>query len=420
MVRAGVVKPDLDYRKAYTLHFVNKERRPRPAAEATSDAMADPASTAIASGAAGSAARRRQAFTTTARGARGRSISTSGRGEFVSLLGPSGCGKSTALRLIAGLSAPTAGAVGVAASRRRRGAARACDRLRVPGADADAVGHRARQRAAAAEARACAGREADAARRRRRSTQVGLADFADAYPRELSGGMKMRVSLARALVTEPRHPADGRAVRRARRDHPLPAQQRSAGAVAALRTTVIFVTHSVFESVYLSQPHRGDGGAAGPHLRRDRIDAPYPRAEDFRTSADYAGYCRRVSDALAPSYARQDGGLMTRRERRRLPTSAARWRRSHPAADRRARARPCDLGTGGAAQRHSALCAAGPGLDRCRRWSPTGRLLSQSLLVTLTHDAGRLRCSRPSAASALALSVQSVEAGWNIRCFPMR
>jgi NitT/TauT family transport system ATP-binding protein len=69
-----------------------------------------------------------------------------------------------------------------------------------------------------------------------------------------------------------------------------------------LRKTVIFVTHSVFESVYLSQrvivmtPRPGRIGSAF------RIDATEPRGEDFRTSADYAAYCRQVSNALAPSY----------------------------------------------------------------------------------------------------------------------
>ena len=103
---------------------------------------------------------------------------------------------------------------------------------------------------------------------------VGLADFADAFPRELSGGMKMRVSLARALVTDPDillmdEPfAALDEITRFRLNNDLLALWRSLG------KTVIFVTHSVFESVYLSQRVRGHDGAArshpGRHPHRDR------------------------------------------------------------------------------------------------------------------------------------------------------
>jgi NitT/TauT family transport system ATP-binding protein len=220
------------------------------------------------------------------------------KGEFVSLLGPSGCGKSTALRLIAGLSAPTTGTVGISrpAGRARPGHSigfvfqeptlmpwtSVRENVRLPLKLA---------RAPAAEA---------TARIDEALTQVGLAEFADAYPRELSGGMKMRVSLARALVTDPDillmdEPfAALDEITRFRLNNDLLALWRN------LRKTIIFVTHSVFESVYLSQRVIVMTPRPGRLSAEFRIDTPEPRREDFRTSAEYAGYCRKVSGALAP------------------------------------------------------------------------------------------------------------------------
>jgi NitT/TauT family transport system ATP-binding protein len=222
-------------------------------------------------------------------------------GEFVSLLGPSGCGKSTALRIVAGLSEPTSGTV-----RWLDGKARAAEGGRrigfvfqeptlMPWATVAAnvrLPLKLRASAAGTQARVEAALD-----------WVGLARFAGSYPRELSGGMKMRTSIARALVTEPKlllmdEPfAALDEITRFRLNNDL------LGLWKLLSKTVVFVTHSVFESVYLSQrivvmtPRPGRVFAEVP------IDASYPRDESFRTSADYAGFCRRVSDALARAIA---------------------------------------------------------------------------------------------------------------------
>ena len=225
------------------------------------------------------------------------------RGEFVSLLGPSGCGKSTALRLIAGLSAPTSGTVQVARPAMAENGRHPIgfvfqeptlmpwttvrENVRLPLKLAHVPFSGAKARADEALA------------------QVGLAEFADSYPRELSGGMKMRVSLARALVTDPDillmdEPfAALDEITRFRLNNDLLALWRS------LRKTVIFVTHSVFESVYLSQRVLVMTSRPGRIAAEIGIEAPEPRGEEFRTSSEYAGYCRKVSNALAPAYSGQ-------------------------------------------------------------------------------------------------------------------
>jgi NitT/TauT family transport system ATP-binding protein len=224
-------------------------------------------------------------------------------GEFVSLLGPSGCGKSTALRIIAGLSEPSRGKVEwlQAETASMLGSQRLGFVFQEPTLMPWAT--------VAANVRLplkLAGRKATAQPRVEAAlARVGLAGFADAYPRELSGGMKMRASIARALVTEPKlllmdEPfAALDEITRFRLNNDLLALWQSLG------KTVVFVTHSVFESVYLSQRVVVMTPRPGRVFTELLIDAPYPRDERFRTSAGYAGYCRRVSEALAQAMAEE-------------------------------------------------------------------------------------------------------------------
>jgi NitT/TauT family transport system ATP-binding protein len=215
-------------------------------------------------------------------------------GEFVSLLGPSGCGKSTALRIVAGLSTASQGTVEWPDGGGKIGFVFQEPTL-MPWADV-AANVRLPLKLAHAD---------DDTAVTQAIARVGLADFAQSYPRELSGGMKMRTSIARALVTEPDlllmdEPfAALDEITRFKLNNDLLAVWQE------LRRTVIFVTHSVFESVYLSQRIVVMTPRPGRVFADIAIPAPYPRDERFRTSAEYAGYCRTVSEALAAAMAEQ-------------------------------------------------------------------------------------------------------------------
>ncbi|MEP0325195.1 ABC transporter ATP-binding protein [Bauldia litoralis] len=221
-----------------------------------------------------------------------------GEREFVSLLGPSGCGKSTALRIIAGLGDTTSGTIAW------------------PSAGGDPFGKHQREigfvfqeptlmpwatvfgnvwlplRLKGVSKAAARGDVMEAL------AMVGLEKFADSYPRELSGGMKMRVSIARALITRPKlllmdEPfAALDEITRFKLNNDLLHLWETFG------WTVIFVTHSVFESVYLSSRIVVMAARPGRVFDELSIDAPYPREEEFRTSATYNDYCRKTSDAL--------------------------------------------------------------------------------------------------------------------------
>lgn len=213
-------------------------------------------------------------------------------GDFISLLGPSGCGKSTALRLIAGLMRPTAGRI-----------------VWEGGQSADDLGVVFQEPTLMPWATVTQNvylpfrlRGASLASVKDRIAEtlalVGLDRFADAYPRELSGGMKMRVSIARALVTGPRLIL---------MDEPFAAldeitRQKLNDDLLALKarmgSTVIFVTHSVFESVFLSDRILVMAPRPGRVLTEITVDAPYPRGLAYRTSAEYAAKARETSEAL--------------------------------------------------------------------------------------------------------------------------
>jgi NitT/TauT family transport system ATP-binding protein len=235
------------------------------------------------------------------------------RGEFLSLLGPSGCGKSTLLRIIAGLSEPNSGVRHLLLETNRAGHippghiptghiptgrigfvfqdptlmpwSTVVDNVLLPFRLTGRIGPRERERAAA------------------EIHSVGLAGFERAYPRHLSGGMRMRVSIARALVTDPDlllldepFAALDEITRMALNDDLMRLWE-------SRRPTVVFVTHSVFESVYLSTRIAVMTPRPGHIVAELPVDLPQPRQRTLRTSPHYAALCAKVSEQLADAMA---------------------------------------------------------------------------------------------------------------------
>jgi NitT/TauT family transport system ATP-binding protein len=221
------------------------------------------------------------------------------QGEFLTLIGPSGCGKSTLLKLIANLIEPSDGRLlwwrgdfSQVGREGRRFAFVFQEPTLMPWARVDA-NVRLPLELANVSAAAAAPVVADAIER------VGLSAFARHFPRQLSGGMKMRVSIARALATKPNLLL---------MDEPFGAldeftrNKLDADLVRLWwerKLTNVFVTHSIYEAVFLSTRIIVMAANPGRIFRTMTIDQPQPRDEGFRDSPKFAAYCRELSTWLA-------------------------------------------------------------------------------------------------------------------------
>lgn len=217
------------------------------------------------------------------------------RGEIVSLLGPSGCGKSTLLKMFADLEQPSAGQVrwnGKADMQSQCKMAMVFqeatlmpwaniqDNVRLPLDLRHVSKNISNQKVTAA------------------LTSVGLGKFGESYPKELSGGMQMRASLARALVTEPdlllMDEPFGALDEFTR--HRLDSDIRTLWSERDL--TIVFVTHSIYEAVFLSSRVIVMGARPGRVVADIRIEGPDHRDEHFRNSEIFMKQCAHLSEVL--------------------------------------------------------------------------------------------------------------------------
>jgi NitT/TauT family transport system ATP-binding protein len=217
------------------------------------------------------------------------------KGEFVSLIGPSGCGKSTILKLMAGLTPPSAGSIEVDGMTPEN----ARETMSFIFQDATLLPWRT------VTQNVGLGLELEGMISKRRAEKVasllqlvGLGEVADAYPRELSGGMKMRASIARALATNPRlllMDEPFAALDEMTRDR---LNEELLRLRAEQRWTAVFVTHSVAEAVFLSThivvlaSHPGRIHAVVP------VDLPFPRTAPLRECPEFEGLVARASHVL--------------------------------------------------------------------------------------------------------------------------
>ncbi|MFJ6213523.1 ABC transporter ATP-binding protein [Streptomyces sp. NPDC092296] len=226
------------------------------------------------------------------------------RGEFTSLLGPSGCGKSTLLRVMADLTEPSRGQVTV--NGKTPGAARTDRDYGMVFQQAGLLEWRSVRRNVELPLQVAGARkEVTRAKALEMLDLVRLADFAEHYPRQLSGGMQQRVAIARALSADPEILF---------MDEPLGAldemnRERLQGELLRIwsdtRTTVVFVTHSISEAVFLSSRVVVMSARPGRVAASIDVDLPYPRTAETRTTPEFFAKVTEVRQALHSAPAEQ-------------------------------------------------------------------------------------------------------------------